>query len=104
MTVQTAVLIETLTALGAEVNKKKQLIFIVLYFKICRFNGVVVIFSQHKIMPQLPLLKLVFQSMLGKVKPTKNTFGVLNKYERKKIDFSIDLSLSLSVFIDNLLR
>jgi S-adenosylhomocysteine hydrolase len=51
MTIQTAVLIETLVALGAEVTWSS-----------------VVIFFQHKIMLLLLLLLLVFLFMLGKDK------------------------------------
>lgn len=61
MTVQTAVLIETLIALGAEVRWS------------------LAIFFQHKIMLQQLSPKKVFQYLLGKVKPKKNIGGALNK-------------------------
>lgn len=80
MTVQTAVLIETLVALGAEVRR-------ILLWKVCfhkilfdfRYNGVVVISFRHKIMLLLLSPRQAYLSMLGKVKQTKSIFGVLNK-------------------------
>ena len=58
MTIQTAVLIETLTALGAEVD------------------GQVVIYFQHKIMLQLQLQNLEFQYLHGKDRLKKSSIGV----------------------------
>jgi hypothetical protein len=62
MTIQTAVLIETLVALGAEVKWSSCNIFL----------------HKIKLLLQLLLLELVF--LLGKVKPKKKLIGVLNKH------------------------
>ena len=81
MTVQTAVLIETLTALGAEVRLEKTIVYRIKSLSLhIRSNGVAVISSPLKITLQQPSLKLVCQSMRGKVKPMKNTSGVLNRW------------------------
>lgn len=61
MTIQTAVLIETLAALGADIRWSSCNIF------------------QHKTMQQQPLQKQEFLYLHGKAKQKKNTGGVLNK-------------------------
>ena len=61
MTIQTAVLIETLIALGAEVRWSSCNIF------------------STKIMLQQPWQQQVFQFLLGKVKQKRNIGGVSNK-------------------------
>ena len=66
MTIQTAVLIETLIALGA------------------KFAGLPVIFFLHKIMLQLPSQKKVFLFLHGKMKQKKISGGVLKKRYRQK--------------------
>ena len=84
MTVQTAVLIETLTALGAEVNtpSPSSVCRTCLFFsRSARYNGVAAISSRRKITPLLLLPRPAFQSTRGKVKPMKNTSGVSNRYE-----------------------
>ncbi len=67
MTIQTAVLIETLTALGAEVR-----------WSSCN------IFFPPKIKPLRRLLLLVSQCSLGKAKPKKSTSGASSKPSLKK--------------------
>ena len=78
MTIQTAVLIETLTALGAE----GMTIFSVVegrLTKIFKSDGLLATSFPLRIKLPLPWLKLISQSSPGREKPRKSTFGALNR-------------------------